>query len=187
MYLSHRTKLRARKAGAPRPGTMYGPRRPQDSPGRACAAVAHSLSRRRPHSGYILPHGVPRLKSCPRPAPPLRRQLWRQLWRQLRRQLWRQPSYGFSLMPISCLAVAFSMRSRLPPIMVPCIACGAHAVHVQSPYHLLSTYHCRLFTTHCLITQLPLTSRYLHRRVSLLGRGEGDEPEALAHLVKGWG
>ena len=105
----------------------------------------------------------------------------------LRRQLWRQPSYGFSLMPISCLAVAFSMRSRLPPIMVPCIACGAHAVHLQSPYHLLSTYYCRRFTTHCLITHLPLTSRYLHRRVSLLGRGERDEPEALAHLVKGRG
>ena len=56
-------------------------------------------------------------------------------------------------MPISCLAVAFSMRSRLPPIMVPCIACSAHTVHVQSPHRLLSTYYCRLFTTHGLTTR----------------------------------
>ena len=122
----------------------YGQRRPQDSPGRACTAVAHSLSRRRPQVTSSRTES-PSSSPAPSPAPPLRRQLW------------RQPSNGFSLMPISCLAVAFSMRSRLPPIMVPCIACSAHAVHLQSPYRFLSTYYCRLLTAHCSVTHLPLT------------------------------
>ena len=90
-----------------------GPRVPKivDSPRRACTAGALALWR-------SAPDDTPSAESAPQVLPPPPR-------RQLRRQLRRQGSYGFSLMPISCLAVAFSMRSRLPPIMVPCIACIA--------------------------------------------------------------